>query len=753
MSETHKRGAQFVLLLACIALQVNGYPIRRKLEPWRLDVTPPQADGNSERRQLRGSDEGTPLRLLHINDIHAQLDSTTVHFTPCDDDDVDSCFGGFARLQTAAAAARAAAPGDSLLLHAGDQFFGTLFDVAYTSRGDQIHHLFLNKLGVDAFVPGSHEFDYGADILAMFLDVLDAPALACNVETVYPWLRPLLRRFAVFQLPQSGIKVGIVGFVPPTTAVISNPGPGVQFKDPGSVAAGCVAGARAAGAEVIIALTHLGYDADLDLAVGGMFDAVIGGGSHSFLHNNPVPPLIADPRLEETADVEGPYPTLVKARNRNQRVIVATGYWGGRYLGQLDTKILPNGQGLAMVQETSRPVLLGGRDSTSPVASDPDVLKAIDELRGRVQQLADRVVGTSIVPLDGESEVRARETRLGNMITDAMLWYVQTHTSILDKYPTVPVAVILNGGAIRASLPIGQITAADVSAALPFGNTIVIKNSTAAVLRGSLANGVSKVPKDYASGRFPQVGSTLQFSFLTTIPDNDDQINAVHVRTADGHRVYDLNSLTLTAPGTPVFIITSSFLGLRGGDGYTMLPPEPTVLDTSVPLDEAVAEYISEKRVVNPKIQKRIQNCGETPTAPLCLRMRYILRSPPPPPVEEPPYFLFRRPPPPPAGANQYQPGSPSRYRQQEEALSGFRTLFSSPPPPPSPPRWEVAEEKLGEAMPPPPVGRRPPPPPQSRATVILDQWVPSPPPPPPAPLGTRSPPPPLQRELARTSG
>jgi len=41
---------------------------------------------------------------------------------------------------------------DFLLIHAGDQMTGTVYDYVFTSQGNHIAPQFLNALGLDAFV-------------------------------------------------------------------------------------------------------------------------------------------------------------------------------------------------------------------------------------------------------------------------------------------------------------------------------------------------------------------------------------------------------------------------------------------------------------------------------------------------------------------------------------------------------------------------------------------------------------------------
>jgi 5'-nucleotidase len=58
---------------------------------------------------------------------------------------------------------------DSLVLHAGDQFTGTIWDNIYTKENIQIAPQFLNQLNLAAFTLGNHEFDYTSQVLASFI--------------------------------------------------------------------------------------------------------------------------------------------------------------------------------------------------------------------------------------------------------------------------------------------------------------------------------------------------------------------------------------------------------------------------------------------------------------------------------------------------------------------------------------------------------------------------------------------------------
>ena len=96
-----------------------------------------------------------------IGNIECRYTPADSGFGPnCDGSDAEACFGGFARqaaIIKESRAAAAAAQRDTVVLHAGDQFSGTVWDTLFTKKGLQIGPDFLNEMGVQAMVLGNHE--------------------------------------------------------------------------------------------------------------------------------------------------------------------------------------------------------------------------------------------------------------------------------------------------------------------------------------------------------------------------------------------------------------------------------------------------------------------------------------------------------------------------------------------------------------------------------------------------------------------
>ncbi|CAL4149301.1 unnamed protein product, partial [Meganyctiphanes norvegica] len=88
------------------------------------------------------------LVVVHLNDVHARFEETSVFSGRCSDSDKlnNRCFGGFPRIHSEVERIRAAYP-NVLFLSAGDFFQGTVW---YTVHKWRAMAYFLNLLNQDA---------------------------------------------------------------------------------------------------------------------------------------------------------------------------------------------------------------------------------------------------------------------------------------------------------------------------------------------------------------------------------------------------------------------------------------------------------------------------------------------------------------------------------------------------------------------------------------------------------------------------
>lgn len=150
-----------------------------------------------------------------------------------------------------------------------------------------------------------------------------------------------------------------------------------------------------------------------------------------------------------------------------------------------------------------------------------------------VQALSSIVVARTEVFLDGsKSGLRTQESNLGDLVADAILWagLQMAKSSGLVETPDV---ALINGGAIRASMPQimtgdapWDISRKDLSDSLSLASFIAVQNEVPyALLKETLENGVSKVEE--VNGRFLQVSGMQVEWDLSGAPRKVDSDGAV----------------------------------------------------------------------------------------------------------------------------------------------------------------------------------------------------------------------------------
>ena len=493
-------------------------------------------------------DGSVEFTLLHTNDVHAHY----VPFEPFG----EPVQGGAARLATVIDEIREQND-DVLLLDAGDQFQGSLY---FNVGGADVVADVMNELGYDAMCIGNHEFDAGPSELARLIDRAEFPILSANVDArTDPDLGDGILPFAIFVFDRQ--PVAVIGLTTEYTAVSSSPGPNVEFLDVVTTAQQTVDELQTQGINKIIALTHLGYEVDLSLAaaVHGI-DVIVGGHSHTTLTD---------------------YPTRILSASAEPVLIVTAGDWG-RLLGELRVEFTAAGV-IESYEGRAIPI-----DASIP--EDPDVRNVLAGYEEDIDLLMATMVGVTNVDLNGErDDVRGRETNLGNLICDAMLW----KTAALET-----TIAIQNGGGIRASVPKGVVTMGQVLEVLPYGNQITVLSLTGDQLRAALEHGVGQV--EDGGGCFPHV-SGLRFTFDASAAAGS-RVLAIDVWNAETSAYVPLD------PAGVYALATNSFLA-AGGDDYSVFVEAQELYggyETGWLLSDALAEYLDVHAPVAPELEGRI---------------------------------------------------------------------------------------------------------------------------------------------------
>jgi len=487
------------------------------------------------------------ITILHTNDTHGRVKA-------------DSSIIG---IDTISAIKKSI--NNSILVDVGDTLHGLPF--ATMNKGEDIIAL-MKLAGYDVMTPGNHDFNYGYERLLELANMASTgvnsfPIISANVIKDNTTLLD-----ANYIKEVDGVKLGFFGLTTPETAFKTNPNnvKGLEFASPIESAKKQVEELKAKGADIIVALAHIGTDESSEIVstmiakeVEGI-DIIIDGHSHSN------------------------YPTGFEADNGT--LIVSTGEYGAN-LGQV---IITFDKDTNKI--TKKIASLIPKATAATQNPDEIVAQKIEEINEAQNALLSKVVGVSKVVLDGAREnVRTGETNLGNLITDAML------------YVTGAEIAITNGGGIRATINAGEITKQDVVSVLPFGNFIVTKYLTGAQIKDILEHGVKDYPA--TAGHFPHVAG-INFVFDAE-KEAGERIVSIKINGKD----IDMDAKYLVA--------ANDFMA-AGGDDYPHFKDVKTENEFQA-LDEALEEYIKYLGEVNYSKEDRIvvgkaENPVENPEEP-----------------------------------------------------------------------------------------------------------------------------------------
>ena len=184
--------------------------------------------------------------------------------------------GGMDRMATLVKAIRAERPERTLLLDNGDTWQGS-YTALKTKGADMVE--VMNAMGVEAMT-AHWEFTYGTERVKELKDQLNFPFLAGNVRDT-EWEEDVFEATTTFE--RGGLKIAVIGQAFPYTPV-ANPRyliPTWSFGIREEAIAKRVQQARDGGADLVVLLSHNGFDVDKKLAsrVKGI-DVLFSGHTH-----------------------------------------------------------------------------------------------------------------------------------------------------------------------------------------------------------------------------------------------------------------------------------------------------------------------------------------------------------------------------------------------------------------------------------------------------------------------------------------
>ncbi|XP_036319649.1 apyrase-like [Rhagoletis pomonella] len=395
-----------------------------------------------------------PLSIIHINDFHARFEATDTSGGTCDAG--EECIGGYARtVYTVKRLLEEQKDRNPVYFNAGDSFQGTLW---YNIGRWNVTSQFLNMLPADAMTLGNHEFDHGIEGLVPFLETINSPMLVANMDARdEPDMQGKYQSSMIIE--RSNRKIGVIGLILETTYDLANTGDLIFLNESAAIREEAQ-NLKAQGANIIIAITHCGYDVDKIIAVnaGDEVDVIVGAHSHTFLYTGDTPPGPDTPR--------GPYPTEV-IHESGHRVLIVQAAAYAKYVGNITVFFDDAGN---VVDYSGAPIYMG-----SDVPEDADVVDAMRPWKEIIDKKGSVIVGETKVDLE-MSSCSDSECNLGNYFCDAMIHAFAALTPFSDM-PWTNVSIgLINTGALRVPLSKGTLTYGHLITMSPFENVLTAFN-------------------------------------------------------------------------------------------------------------------------------------------------------------------------------------------------------------------------------------------------------------------------------------
>jgi 5'-nucleotidase/UDP-sugar diphosphatase len=229
----------------------------------------------------------------------------------------------------------------------------------------------------------------------------------------------------------------------------------------------------------------------------------------------------------------------------------------------LDLTLKTTGKGIASYEGRLERVW---SDREKPM---PEVASRAAHWRALVAAMASQPVCQASAPIRREYD---GPSALGNLVTDLMREHSGADVSLY------------NAGGLRADLPTGAVTRADVTSALPFNNHLVVLRLKGSAVRAALEQGLSE-----EHGMVQQSGMVVRF---------------------DPHAPARRRLVAVTVKGKPLvddatYVVATIDFMAEGGDGYASLTTGEQVSASRETIGTQMAEWLRKRGRISPIVDDR----------------------------------------------------------------------------------------------------------------------------------------------------
>ncbi|KAI4462863.1 nucleotidase-related [Holotrichia oblita] len=468
-----------------------------------------------------------------------------------------------------------------IYLNAGDVYTDVVWRHPFSKK---IGIELLNVLMPDAACFGSHDLDYGLELIRPFVSQIKFPVLAANLHFTNSTSMTGIVKPSI-ALSINGVKVGIIGYISPHNHLL--------YKQVNIILEDEIEAVKREAekmvtnhVEIIIALGHSGIDVDMAIAQNVHdIDIVIGGLTNTFLWNGKKP---------HTEEPRSTYPIEV-VHSSGKKTLVATTYGFTKYMGKL---LVRYNDHFRLTYYKGTPIFLD-----ESISKDLVVTRLLSTYSAPLKKIHDDsdIFGKSIVYLSAD-DVRDEESNLGNFIADAFVEFMALRHQKPNAWTDAPIALV-NAGAIRKSVPTCKrkpnLTRKMLSEVLPFRQRIVAVNLLGAVLLETLENAVRSTGET-RGGEFLQV-SGIRVTYDFSKPVGQRVLTAKAYCDFCSYPVYEHIN-----PNKPYSVLVNTFLA-NAGDGHMTLKKKSLSLKPIHAYElDIISEVLKLYDYIRPEREERI---------------------------------------------------------------------------------------------------------------------------------------------------
>lgn len=586
-----------------------------------------------------GTEATMKIRILETTDIHTNL-------LPYDYYKSDTSLTvGLARTATLVKQARAEY-GNTLLVDNGDLIqgtpLGTYKALVNPLKNSEVHPVYkaMNLMGYDAATFGNHEFNYGLNFLDQAIKGANFPYINANIYVDDKDSNPDndVNKYTPYQIlsktykDESGkeqtLKIGVLGLVTPqiTEWDKSHLEGQVITKDIVATAEKFIPEMRAAGADLIIAMTHSGFNGNAAAYVKAE-DAIFplsevpGIDAITFSHTHKVFPAADEKSLDALfKDASGKVlPGVDNVKGTINGVPAVQAGYGGSNLGMIDLTLeKADGKWKVVASQSSTKAIYDAAAKKPAVDVDQAIVDAVKADHEATIQYANSPIGTTTAPIYSYFGLVQDDPSV-QIVTTAQKLYVENYIKAnLPQYANLPVLSVgapfkagRNGPEEYTDIVQGPLAIKSAGDLYLYDNTL-----KAILVKGS----VVKEWLEMSAGKFNQIDPAKTETQALLNPSfavyNFDIIDGVTyqvdvtkpakykpdgtVNNASSSRIVNLQYNGKAIDPNQEFIMATNNYRASGGGNFPGVKGSKYIIDSPDENRQILMDYITASKTINP---------------------------------------------------------------------------------------------------------------------------------------------------------